>query len=242
MRKIKFNDLISLFAFFIFVSGVEAREVLRSSVSPEFRNGLQEKYLHYLAEKASMDLKIYPMPISRRIRALKQGEIDIMVSISDSLPENDDFYKLSPSYEQISSQYFLRSEDVEKLSSRKDLKKLIVGMTIDKQARFKWLEQDHFETIYVGTLEQKIELLTLGRIDSFLHFEQSAQRVIELKGLNEKISIAPFQSGVTSDYYFAISTKSPLYKNREKFEVIIKQGVESKDFQRIREAHYGQKL
>ena len=238
MCKIISQYLLCLFALFITANDVEAKETIRSSVSPEFRNGLQEKYLQYLADKLSMDLKIYPMPYSRRIRALKKGEIDIMVGISSSLQESNEIYKLSPAYEQIQSQYFVRNEDASNFSKEEDLQQLVVGMTINKQETYKKLEQEHEETVYVSTLEQKVELLVLGRIDAFLHFKQSAQRLIEQKGLKDKIRVLPFQGGVKDHYHFGISTQSPFYQHREMFEAVIKQGVESQDFQRIRMAHY----
>ena len=238
MCKIISQYLLCLFALFIIANDVEAKGTIRSSVSPEFRNGLQEKYLQYLADKLSMDLKIYPMPYSRRIRALKKGEIDIMVGISSSLQESNEIYKLSPAYEQIQSQYFVRNEDATNFSKEENLQQLVVGMTINKQDTYKKLEQEHEETVYVSTLEQKVELLVLGRIDAFLHFKQSAQRLIEQKGLKDKIRVLPFQGGVKDHYHFGISTQSPFYQHREMFEAVIKQGVESQDFQRIRMAHY----
>lgn len=238
MRILSLKCWFIFFVILLVASNVQANETIRSSVSSEFRDGLQEKYLRYLSDKMSMDLHIFPMPFARRLRALKKGEIDIMVGLKGSQPQSDMYYKLQPSYEQIRSSYFLRVEDEGTVANREDLKKLVAGLTIDEQSMLKNSEKKYLDIVTVTTLHQKIELLMLKRIDTFLHFEQSAQHVLEQEGLSNKIISASLQDGVQKDYYIAISTKSPLYHYKEKLEAVIKQGIESNDFMRIRLQHY----
>ena len=90
----------------------------------------------------------------------------------------------------------------------------------------------------VTTLHQKIELLLLGRIDTFLHFGQSAHYVLKQKGLADTVITAKLKDGIKNDYYIIISTQSPLYPYKDKFESAIRQGIEANDFKRIRQQHY----
>ena len=238
MRKVRFKLCYCLFTLLFVVSRVDANETIRSSVSPEFRDGLQEKYLRYLAKKMDMDLKIYPMPFARRIRAIKKGEIDIMVGVKGVQPVSGNYDKLQPSYEQVQSLYFVRSEDADILVKREDLKKLVAGLTIDEQTTLKNSEKKYLNIVTVTTLHQKIELLLLGRIDTFLHFGQSAHYVLKQKGLADTVITAKLKDGIKNDYYIIISTQSPLYPYKDKFESAIRQSIEANDFKRIRQQHY----
>ena len=232
------KSLSLLLTFLFFCSASLAKETLRSSVSPEFPEGLHAKYLQYIADKMSMDLTLYPMPFARRIQALKKGDIDIMVGLKGTQPDSEGFDKLLPPYERLQSIYFIKKENQHRLAKPEDLGQLVVGLTIDEKALLERAEQLFRKTVPVTTLNQKIELLELGRIDSFVHFEHSAQYMIDKKGLTNKIVPAPYQNSGIRDYHVTISTASPLYVYKEKFEKIIQEGLVAKDFVRIRQTHY----
>lgn len=227
--------LVLLIFFSCFSS---AKETLYTSVSPEFPNGLHAKYLRYIATKMNMDVVMYPMPYARRIQALKKGDIDIMVGLKGDQPDSTGFYKLQPAYEKLQTIHFIKSDNAHRLVSRSDLSKLVLGMTIDEKQLLDQAEKEFYEIIPVTTLNQKIELLMLGRIDTFLHFEHSARLMIDQKGLSEVIVPAPYQSSGFRNYHVTISTQSPLFLYKEKLERIIREGVQVGDFLHIRHSHY----
>ena len=217
---------------------VASTMTIKSSVAKEFRNGLHEKYLKYLAEKLDMELDITPMPFPRRLKSLRNGTIDIMVGVKHTHIEHDDFAFLKPSYESLRNAYFVRSTDKDKLKSREDMEKLTIGITSDEKEQLNIISEDGLSYVTLITLKQKIEMLMKGRIDMFTHFEFSALDQIQEMGLEKEIVLSDYQTTKYRDYHFAVSTHSPLMAMKEDIEAIIKQGVESGDFRAIRKAHY----
>ena len=210
--------------------------VLRSSVSPEFVNGLQAKYLQYIAKKMGTSLVLYPMPFARRINALKRGEIDIMVGLKHSYQESR-FVYLEPAYETLQNTYFVRKQDADVITTRADLKSLIVGITIDNPDSELQIEQLYRAIVPVSSLAQKIQLLLLGRIDAFTHFESGGRLKIKQLQLENKVVVAPFQPGNFYNYFVGLSTSSPFYKQKAKLEEVIRDGITNGDFAAIRLAH-----
>ncbi|GGW80296.1 substrate-binding periplasmic protein [Alteromonas halophila] len=213
-----------------------AQPVLQSSVSPEFPDGLHAKYLRYIAQKMDSDLAIYPMPFARRIDALKQGEIDIMVGLKNAY-EEDGFVYLKPAYEDLRNTYFIRADHGETLQSAKDLSSLVVGVTIDNPASMLDLKGMYRAVVRVSSLRQKIQLLHLGRIDAFTHFESSTRLELRELGLDDEIIVADYQPGKIRSYYVGLSKQSDFYPDRQKLNRIIEQGVANGDFAALRRAH-----
>ena len=153
----------------------ESVNTIRSSVAKEFRHGLHEKYLKYLAEKLDMELDITPMPFPRRLKSLRSGGIDIMVGLKHTHIEHNDFIFLQPSYESLRNAYFVRLKDKDKLQSRDDMEKLTIGITSDEKEQLNIISEDGLSYVTLITLKQKIEMLMKGRIDMFTHFALSNQ-------------------------------------------------------------------
>lgn len=210
--------------------------VLRSSVSPEFPNGLHAKYLRYIADKMGTSLTLYPMPFARRIDALKHGNIDIMVGLKHSYRESS-FVYIEPAYEALRNTYFVRKQDAGRLKTERDLKALIVGVTIDNPSSMLQLDGLYRATVKVSSIEQKIQLLRMGRIDVFTHFETGARLKIQQLQLDDELVVAPFQPGAIRNYYIGLSSSSVFYKQKAKLEHIVQQGVANGDFAAIRLAH-----
>lgn len=223
--------------FILLVSpAIHSEPVLRSSVSPEFTDGLHVKYLQYLAAKLDVKLDVYPMPFARRIDALEQGKIDIMVGLKRSYAQAG-FEYLEPPYEALSNTYYVRAAETDTLNSASDLSSLILGITIDNPNSQLDTHGKYRAVVRVTSLEQKIQLLHLGRIDAFAHFQGSSQLKIEQLNLEDAIVEAPYQPGKVRNYYVALSTASPFYSDKDKLTEIIRRGVENGDFAAIRLAH-----
>lgn len=211
--------------------------VIRSSVSPEFIDGLQHKYLKYLALNLGMELHIEPIPFARRLRSLENGDLDIMVGLQLEARSNSNLIFLKPSYEKLGYAFFVLGQNKNSLNNYDDLKGLVIGVTINT-SYFERFNHDKFlKKIQVTTIEQKIKLLRLGRIDTFIHYRDSTlRRLKEMK--NDSIVVANYFPGSQQDHYFAISRKSGLFLQKAHLEQVIKDGVEKGDFQEIRSAHF----
>lgn len=213
-----------------------ANTIIKSSVSPEFPDGLHTKYLRYIAEKMDLPLEIYPMSFARRLESLKNGTINLMVGVKH-LHSQERFEFLQPSYEKLRASYFVHRDSPYLDMSETELNQLILGNSIDEKEMLKWADETFKAVVSVSSLEQKIRLLEIGRIDTFVHFETSALYKIRLLGLEGVIIPAAYQPGEKLFYHFAINPDSELFAMKEKLEQIIAQGVANGDFTKIRAEH-----
>ncbi|GGO70098.1 substrate-binding periplasmic protein [Bowmanella pacifica] len=233
---------ISVFIFSLACFGmqVNAKELLRSSVSPEFADGLHAKYLDYIAKQMDMDLEINPMPFARRLMALKNGDIDLMVGVTRDSDKQDEVIYLSPSYEQLRHTYFVRKNNQKTLATIDDLGNMKIGVTIYAKYFDNFERKQDFALVGVSTLQQKIQLLMKGRIDTFIHYQESTLPLLEKMGLSQEVVKAKYQPTHYNDYFVTISANSRLLHLKDKFEQVIKHGVDSGEFTKIRETHYQQ--
>ncbi len=236
VHSAKALSLMMATAMLLIAQPLRCETVLRSSVSPEFTDGLHAKYLRYLASKLDVELDIYPMPFARRIHALEQGEIDIMVGLKRSYAESG-FVYITPPYEALRNTYYVRADNAESLDAASDLSSIILGVTIDNPSSQLESRVNYRAVVRVSSLEQKIQLLHLGRIDAFAHFQSSSQLKIAQLHLENEIVEASYQPDKVRNYYVGLSTSSPFYRHKEKLTDIIRRGVENGDFAAIRLAH-----
>lgn len=209
-----------------------------SSVSPEFINGLQAKFLKFFADELGCELEILPMPMSRRVMSLRNGQIDIMVGLKAQYEENDDFVYLLPSYELVSSRYFAHVDSVIDWHSQNRKLPYMLGTTLDLNYQALSLDPNSFHIVPVTTLHQKVDMLQKGRLDLFVHYEQSAKAYLEKHGLQEQVVMQSHSPDLDINYYVGVSTQSSLFAHRKLLEAIIisakKQGV----FEKMRREHY----
>lgn len=212
--------------------------VLRASVSPEFFDGLHSKYLRYLAEKLDRKLILTPMPFARRVMALRQGELDIMVGLQRGHEQQDEFVYVQPPYERLRHTFFVRDGEQSRLSSFAQLKGMSVGVTIHAKYYEAFSQLPDLALVQVSSLAQKVALLQKGRIDTFIHYEQSTLPYLEEAGLSQDIVLAEYQPRESKDYFVAISQNSPIVQQLANITDVVVAGIAAGDFARIRNAHY----
>jgi ABC-type amino acid transport substrate-binding protein len=218
----------------------KAEGVLRSSVSPEFMDGLHAKFLSHAAKQMGMELDILPMPFARRVLALRNGDIDIMLGLREGIETRGDFIYLEPSYEILKTGYFILKENYDKVNSEDDLSGLLLGASIVRSSAFtgSLLLEHGVQLVPVSTLQQKIDMLIKGRTDLFSHFIQSTRLVLEDRGLKNKIVLSKIQSHENIHYFFALSTLSPHFDKRHQFEKMLKEQVAKGAFIALCKSHY----
>lgn len=230
--------LLFLSGLLIFAIDCYPADRFRSSASPEFPNGLHVKYLNYLAVKLEMDVVITPMPFARRVKALRLGNIDLMVGLQKGHDENNEFNYVYPSYEQLKHALFVRKKEFDLIKRPADLSELSAAVTINARYYEDLYTYAAENLVKVSTLEQKIALLLKGRVDTFVHFKESARPVIEQMGLNDEIVLAEYQPDQQIEYFVAVSKNSPFFEHLSKLQQILHEGLIAGDFAKIRYEHY----
>ncbi len=216
----------------------DSRPTLTSSVSEEFRNGIHEQYLEYLADQLDMKLVIIPMTYNRRITSLKNGTIDIMAGLRSTYDTEGKFEYLQPSYTSSSSRFFFKVGTQTKLKDKGDLSGLTIAITVTEKTYQQSLEKLGANVIIVPRLAQKIKLLLMERIDAFEHVESSALDFIQQHGHQSEIAMAEYKPKPPIDFHFAISTSSPLMSMKGRIEDAIANGLSTGAFTAIRARNY----
>lgn len=163
---------------------------------------------------------------------------DVMVGMQREDSTEDDIIYLYPAYEKLRHTFFVLASKQEKLLTFDDLMQLNIGVTIHAKYYQHFQQQPGLSLIAVSTLKQKIELLRKGRIDTFIHYQESTEPLLKRMHLDSKIVIAPYQPTEYNEYYITISKKSRLLPYREKLEKVVKAAAENGDFSKIRQQHY----
>lgn len=214
------------------------RQELRGAVSVGFENGLHSKYLQYVADKMDMSLSISPLSFSRRLRALQQGELDLLVGLQNVQQQKEKIIYIEPPYQSLASTFFVRVNEQEELIQYSDLLGLKIAIT-PKVSYFSTFDQDkNLAKVKVDSLQQKIKLLVNKRVDAFIHNKDSTEVTLKILGMKEQVSTAKFQPIEKRNYYFAIAKNSKLYPYIERLKQVIQQGVGNGDFANIRKQHY----
>ena len=235
-----FNKLLILVVFTLCSASAASHEtfVIRSAVSPGFVEGLHAKYLDYIAENLMMDITIKPLSFSRRLRALQQGHLDILVGLQDSIEQQEGLVYIEPAYQILASTFFVRAQEKAALSEYQDLNTKRIAIT-DKVSYFDAFDNDQtLAKVEVDSLQQKIKLLINHRVDTFIHNYDSTLVNLKLMALSDKIKPAIYQPSDKRKYYFAISRRSQLMAHLDQLMRVIEKGVASGDFINIREQHY----
>ncbi|WP_342808198.1 transporter substrate-binding domain-containing protein [Alteromonas sp. M12] len=215
-----------------------AKYILHSSVSPEFPNGLHAQYLHYMADKLNADLVITPLSFGRRLVELRNGHLDLVVGVHHYAAPDQGFIILQPSYESIQNTLFVKLEDKYRLSSFEEFKQSTFAVTIRGNYFPELSLTERPQTVKVSTLKQKIGLLEKGRVDGFVHFAHSTNKLLET--VKSEVTIVPalYQPEAQRNYFFGLSKSSKFTERQAEIEQIIRTAKQNGDFKRIREQYY----
>lgn len=228
-----------MLALVLFTSSVvSAADKMKSSVSPDFPDGLHTQYLQYLADKMELQLEIQPMPLARRLKYINIGRIDVLVSVIKRPMQQKNFVYIEPAYEQLVSNFFILKKNKRKLNQLDDLTKLVVGVTTDAKYFEQFDNLQGVNKIGVTSLKQKILLLSKKRIHTFIHYKHSTLPMLKKMNLDSEVVLANYQPELAESHYFIMSKQSKFYRRLAEFEQVVKTGLSNGDFAKIRENYY----
>ena len=235
------NKLIILICFCSYslsVASFEASLKLRAAVADGFPNGLHTKYLRYIATQLKADISITTMPFARRVKEIKNGNLDLIVGIQKTEERAADFVYIEPHYESLSYRFFALTENVADTAKYQDLYNKLIG--VNKHSKyFPVFDIDQkLHKVEVVSLRQNINLVLKSRIDLLIHYAESTLPMLKSMQLENKLAQTHFQPKHSNLHYVAISSKSPLMAYRKRLKYIVKQGIKNNEFANIRQQHY----
>jgi ABC-type amino acid transport substrate-binding protein len=234
----RLSVLFFILGVVFFSSNLIAQEIIRSSVSEELVDGLHAKYLRNIAKHMNMEIEIIPMPFARRLRELREGNLDLLIGLQQGEEDQDEVVYIKPSYETLRHTFFIRNGNIDMLRSFKDLKSLSLGVTQHAKYFELYSQDPNLIMVPVSTVRQKIDLLMKGRINAFIHFQESAIPLISQMDLQNDIVLADYQPIEVNSYYVTISRNSPLFDRKKLFQSAVRKALANKEFASMRKEHY----
>jgi len=214
--------------------------VIRAAVAKEFQDGLHSRYLKYIANQLGMEIEITVMPLARRIVEVNKGNLDLIVGLQYSQERANELLFIFPAYESLSFRYFSLKQDAESINSYDDLHGKIIGV-IRGASYFSDFEQDvELQKYPFSNLKTNIDMLLNGRIDIFLHYEESTLPLLKSMGVDHLIKKINYQPKHSHEHYLAISKNSLLAAKAEQLKTIVERGIDQQDFIQLRLEHYQQ--
>jgi len=214
--------------------------VIKAALSQEFKQGLHRQYLTYLAEKVGMEIQITTMPFARRMKELKKGNLDLIVGLQYSKSRAEDLIFIFPGYEKLSFRYFTLTQNTESIQSNNDLVGKTIGVIRGAKHFPSFEDNTELQKYSFNNLRTNIDMLMLGRIDIFVHYEESTTLMLKTMKVDHLIGKTNHQPKHTHEHYLAISKNSPLADKTELLEDIIERAISQQDFIKLRLEHYQQ--
>lgn len=232
---------IFLCCFTVSFLAESANQRIKAGISPEFINGADAKVLKYLAQQLQVEIEFVPMPLARRLQAIKENKLDILINLTRTQAREKDMIFLDPAYASLRYGFFKLKENSATINSYQDLVGKTVGV-IRKSKYFEPFDNDDGITRFpVATIKKNIELLLHKRIDAFIYYPVTGKKVIADMGAQEQIELSSYL--ITAEHlYIAIAKESRLLGKKAALEEIIKQAVTSGKITQIQQEHYGVKF
>jgi len=232
--------LVVIYTSILLHNNVQANEpyVIQAAVAKEFKDGLHSSYLKFIARQLGVEINITVMPFARRIIEVKKGNLDLIIGLHHTKERASDLIFILPAYEKLSFRYFSVKQNTESINSYSDLHGKIIGV-IRGATYFSSFEQDEeLQKYSFSNLKTSIDMLLNGRIDLFVHYEESTIPMLKLMKVDHLITKTKHQPNHSDDHYLAISKYSPLAAKTEQLKEIIERGIRQQDFIQLRLEHY----
>lgn len=215
---------------------LQAREeVLLSSVSEEFRNGLQVRILKSIAANLGMKLELRNTSFARRLVFMEEGRIDICVGLFRT-PEREKYvFFVDPPYRTHTNRYFFVLKG-KKASIQKyeDLYHLDIGTGINALYFERFDNDPNLSKVRVKKTEQRFKMLLLNRVDAVINGLMGGQAIINTLGIGRQVEIADYYYTDTRPVYVGISKKSRLAKRLSEVETVVGKMMANGEIVRIR--------
>lgn len=249
LKNTSFNHLIPLRALLVGVifllsqnQSLAHQDIIKAAVAEEFKDGLQSQYLKYIAKQLAMEINITTMPLARRIQEVKKGNADIIVGLDYSPERAAELVYIYPAYEKLSFRFFSLNKNANKIQSYSDLAGKVIGVIRSAKHHSAFEQDKSLKKYELTSLDNCINMLLRGRIDIFIHYEESTLVMLKALGVTGQITKTNYQPEHSNKHYIAISKKSSLADKQKQLKAIIERAIKQQDFMQMRLNYYHNKV
>ncbi len=146
---------------------------------------------------------------------------------------------MEPPYQHQSQKaFFVLKNSPLQLKCFEDLSGLHIATSINARYHTRFDDNSTVEKIPVQSVEQKFEMLLLGRVDAVIHTCTGAVSVLKKMGIEKDVRVAAFSLFDNNPVYIGISRKSQLMNELPLVEPVIREMIESGELNGIIQKKY----
>ncbi len=193
-----------------------------------------------IAERMGLELEIKQGTFAECMDMLRKGEADFITSLLRRGDRDAFLIYVQPRYRNREAKrfYMRKGEEAEVISYDK-LSGLRIGVKEGVAYAQMFDTDDSLTKVSASGMEQLFQMLREGRIDAVLASANEGGFWIKSLALEEAVAPAPFELDQLDPVYMAISKKSPLAKRAHEFGRILKELVDTGEFENILDVYMG---
>jgi polar amino acid transport system substrate-binding protein len=195
------------------------------------QNLLENNIALVLAKKIGLKVNVYECPWARCVRAIENGDADIIDELFYSEDRNESIYFLKPHYavQTAGFRFYADNSRIKKIKKWDDLKNLKIGM-LRGYKHFPSFDNDKkLQKLDFLEVENIASLILKGRLDVFIappSFDENSFKSVDVEN---KLMKQPYSYVENLPLYLGISRKSLWFEQRETLENNLKEIIESKN-------------
>ncbi|WP_241242361.1 transporter substrate-binding domain-containing protein [Thalassotalea sp. G2M2-11] len=203
--------------------------------------GIDIEIINKLAQELSLEVSYINCPFKRCLVMLANGQVDLMPGLFKTAEREKYAIFVEPAYfEDPPKEFYINLDKPKKIERYEDLQTLVIGVKRGVSYFDKFDQDKSLNKFTVTEDSQLVELLKIGRIDTFISSRSLADYLISKASVGQRIVRAPFHYGDGDVSYMAISKKS-LFSNKvamfsQQLEAEISKGV----YHRIAEKYFAE--
>lgn len=216
-------------------NGTDSKNMI-FALQPHDVQRLQQKELEnntvlLLTKALEVTVKAYECPWARCVRAIENGDADIIDELFYSEDRNESIYFLKPHYavQTAGFRFYADNTRIKKIKNWGDLKNLKIGM-LRGYKHFPAFDNDNkLQKLDFLDVENIANLILKGRLDVFIappSFDENSFKSVDV---DNKLTKQPYSYVENLPLYLGVSRRSIWFEQRDILEKKLKDIVESRD-------------
>lgn len=203
----------------------------------DVQKGIDYEIARLLSQQMGFILTMRHCPFKRCLTEMERGGLDLQSGIAFNEQRAHYMTYLSTAYGEVSAKFYLRKGEGGRLKSYEDLHSLRVGMVSESHYFEPFNSDEKIKKIAVPKEEMLFTLLEKGRVDAIIGTSPNLEYQIKKYRHKGKFEVAAYLPENKIPLYFAISKKSPLITQLDRFNSLMRTLKETGQLDKIR-AHY----
>jgi polar amino acid transport system substrate-binding protein len=210
-----------------------------SIIDKKTYQGIDVDIIKALAAELSLTVKFITCPFKRCLAFIENGQADLMPGLFKTSEREKYMMFIEPAYfDDPPKVFYLKKDTLKQINKYEDLETLIIGVKRGA-SYFDKFDNDHKLKKLIVTREvQLLNLLKIGRIDTFVSTESFADYLIAKEGFNGEFTKASFHYGPGNVSYLVISKKSAFTEKIALFQQSVKEAVNNGTYNKIADDFY----